>query len=447
MEDRNIIAIEIGSSKIKGALGTFSSSGILTVHAVEEESHEDWVRYGAVSNVEEVAALVAKIIRKIENRISPRKVAAVYLALGGRSFCSEPKEIEHRFPEETEITEEIIARLIAEAEATPRFDHEILKVIPRRFVVDKTAVGRPKGTVGRSIRMSANLISCRQQLRRNLDRIFGEKLSLPVAGYFVRQLAIADTVLSADERALGCMLVDFGAETTTVSIYRDGTLQYMATIPLGSRNITRDIQQLNFLPEQAENIKRTVGNAFGQTPVIPGEIDYSEVNKHVSYRVGEIIANIRKQLDYAEMKPEMLPAGIVIVGGGSRLTDFNDRLAKTSRMKVKVGAVNLPEIRWSDSRISPTDACDVISTLYAAARSGAQECLTVPEIVETPVEQPVFEPSQPEPEEVVEETVEIAEEELPKKEKKKGPSWFDKLHKIVVSIVQENEDDELQDDE
>ena len=101
MEERNIIAIEIGSSKIKGALGTyFAPTGVLTVKAVEEEPLLDWVRYGAVSNVEETSRLVEKIIRKIEQRVAPGKVCSVYVALGGRSCCSISRSAERMLPEE-----------------------------------------------------------------------------------------------------------------------------------------------------------------------------------------------------------------------------------------------------------------------------------------------------------------------------------------------------------
>ena len=51
MEEKNIVAIEIGSSKVKGALGQVSDKGIITVQAVEEEPFLEWVRYGEVSNV------------------------------------------------------------------------------------------------------------------------------------------------------------------------------------------------------------------------------------------------------------------------------------------------------------------------------------------------------------------------------------------------------------
>ena len=88
MKETNIIAIEIGSSKVRGAIGIYNADGVLTVSAVEEESMRDWVRNGTVSNIEEVAALVNRVIRKIENRVSPRKDIKALVALASNSTSS-----------------------------------------------------------------------------------------------------------------------------------------------------------------------------------------------------------------------------------------------------------------------------------------------------------------------------------------------------------------------
>ena len=68
-----------------------------------------------------------------------------------------------------------------------------------------------------------------------------DRLRLGINGFVVRQIAEGDMVITNEEKMLGCVLVDFGAETTGVSVYKSGHLQYFATLPLGSRNITLDI--------------------------------------------------------------------------------------------------------------------------------------------------------------------------------------------------------------
>ena len=233
MKETNIVALEIGSSKIKGAVGVIDSSGAITVKAVEEESHQDWVRYGIVSNVEEVAVLAANLLERLEQRVSPLVVEGVYVAMGGRSFRSDSREAERMLPEETEINADIIDQLMGETSATVFNNRELLDIVPREYIVDKTRVTKPIGTFGRNIRMLSNVITCRPQIKKNLCRLFNEKLGLNINGFIVRQTAQAEFVLTTEEMRLGCMLVDCGAETTTVSIYKNGALQYLSTIPMG----------------------------------------------------------------------------------------------------------------------------------------------------------------------------------------------------------------------
>lgn len=442
MKEKNIIAIEIGSSKVRGAIGVYNSDGVLTVSAVEEESMRDWVRNGTVSNVEEVASLVARVIRKIENRVSPRKVNSVYVGIGGRSFMSLMRDVEVGFPEEMEITDAVIGQLIEKAQNAPHADRELYGIVPCKYIVDKTVVSRPKGTVGSGIRMSANLIVSRPQPKRNIERLFNEKLKLEIAGFQVRHLAIADVVLTNDEKRLGCMLADFGAETTTISIYKDGYLQYFTTLPIGSRNITRDIMQMHMVEERAEELKCTVGNANPNIAAASiGATDYVDLNNYVAHRAGEIIANVREQLKYAGYKAADLNAGIIVVGGGTHLAGFNERLASRLGMRLRTGSVNLSEVRISNSKVSATDMVDVISVLCAAAKNSAEECLTgaafeepVTEVV-TPVYTP--EPAQvQEPEEIVEQ-----EQVKPKAPKSKN-SMLDKLKIWAEKFMTETEDDD-----
>ena len=86
MEEKIIIALEIGSSKIKGATGSVGPDGALNVKAVEEEPITDIVRYGCIRNIVETAQAVRNVISRLEQREAPRKVEGVYLSLGGRSL-------------------------------------------------------------------------------------------------------------------------------------------------------------------------------------------------------------------------------------------------------------------------------------------------------------------------------------------------------------------------
>lgn len=382
MEEKYIVAVEIGSSKIKGALGVIDAAGILNVIAVQEERLADSVRYGQIRNVEEVSNKIDAIRRKLENckSVMPRKISGVYVGLSGCTVASTAVEVSSSLPGEVEITTQTIDELKEKAAASVFSDKDIYEIVPKEYFVDNMSTLNPVGTFGSSVRGEFTLISGAPGLKSNINRVFPERLQLKVCGYVVSATAQADSVLTDDEKRLGSMFVDFGAETTTVLLYKAGVLQYLATLPMGSRNITRDLVSLNYLEERAEAIKRSVGvaSAVGGGQVRSSSvdmIDQPEINNYIQARAGEIVANVLVQIEYAGLKTADLPAGIVIVGGGARLKGFSEMLAGQSRMKVRMG-MSPRGVRISDSAIQADDAVDVISLLCQAAKNSPQECLS-----------------------------------------------------------------------
>lgn len=384
-EEKYIVALEIGSSKIKGAVGVLEPGGSLTVKAVEEEKLVDSVRYGCIRNVAETSRTIRLIVDRLESRMAPRKIEGVYVAVGGRSVSSSVIDIERRLPNEQEITSGLIDEIFTEALSQPLHERAVIDVTPRDFRVNGAPAKQPVGNYGSNIIASLNLVSCRSQLLNNLKLVIEERLHLRIRDIFVRQLIEGDLVLLNDEKRLGCMLVDFGAETTTVSIYKNGALQYLVTLPMGSRNITLDITSLNHLEENAEVMKINGGNAMpgaDNSPYTAYGQDFTEINNYVSARAGEIIANIMEQMSIAGFSAENLPGGIILVGQGAKLNGFTRRLESMSDMKVRVGMPS-SRIRIADSHIAPADSVDVIALLNAT-RDSAVECMTRPAPVVTP---------------------------------------------------------------
>jgi cell division protein FtsA len=72
-------------------------------------------------------------------------------------------------------------------------------------------------------------------------------------------------ILTDTEKRTGCALVDFGADTTTIAVYKNNILRYLSVLPLGGNNITRDICALQLEEDEAENLKVKYGNAIFET--------------------------------------------------------------------------------------------------------------------------------------------------------------------------------------
>ncbi|MBQ7942139.1 MAG: cell division protein FtsA [Muribaculaceae bacterium] len=428
-----IAALEIGSSKISGVIALKEyPEGNISILAVEEVPTSESVRYGCIKNVEEAKHCIAEVLHRLENRMNGAKINSIYMNLAGRSIRNVTTQVNRHLDVETAITQETINSLLQEGRQVSMKGFDVLDVVPRRFMVDNVEVKKPVGTFGSDISATLNTIVGKSIIKTNLHRVIDPNIK--VNDIIITPLAVGNSILSFDERQLGCMLIDFGAETTTISIYKNDALIYLATLPLGGRNITRDIMSLNLLEDKAEELKLSIGNAMANdnasNSIQVEGITVADVSKYVVARSGEIAANINEQLNYAEIKADELGSGIVLIGGGSHLNGFIELLEKTTKLKVRRGGypshVNILDTKAQNSN----SYIQAVSIAVQAAESIAPDsnCLTQIEKKAEPVQsttKPALEVS--------------TEDTEKKKEKTKG-----KLSKLLTgfkNIFQEGEDD------
>ena len=371
------------------AVGKMYSDGHLNIIATEQEKGVESVRYGILHNPEESSMRINRVLDKLQRKpaVAPLEITSLFVGLAGRSLRSISTDVDIALPEDTEITSDIVDNLRNKALSTAIDSSlEVIDAIPRSYMVGKRETRSPKGEIGSRISATYDLIVCRKELQRNLNRTLVDKVGVDIAGLVVTPLSTAQVLLTSEEKRLGCMLVDMGAETTTVSIYKDGSLRYLATLPLGGRNITRDITTLNLLEERAEDIKTNNGNAMAREAGGQNMKDYrmSDVNNLIVARSEEIVANIVEQLKYADMKDSDLPAGLICIGGGSKLNGMLDLLSKQTSLTVRRG--QLPEyIRLEEIKAPTVEALQVSSVLYSGASVSDAVCLEEPQGESLPV--------------------------------------------------------------
>lgn len=409
MDNKYVISLEIGSSAVQVAAATYSedNAGVVTVIGAEEEPLSNCVRYGRIQNVDEVASrtLVALDRLRAIPELADHTITGVYAAIGGRSLHSVKACAELSFLEETRITAEIVERL--QEDALKSIDEQIdaLDVIPLRYIVNNQTTDNPIGWFSNQIKAEFNVIVCRSLNTRNLERVVSDRLGLDICGLVVRPVAIADMCLTVEDTEPGCMLVDLGAETTTVSIYKNRALQYLATIPLGAASITRDLAScLGVIESQAEQTKRNLANAMPDSNSA-GTAELRNIGNYVNARVMEIIANIKAQIEYAGFAATDLRAGIIITGRGAKLRNFCKLLEQQSALKVRTIALP-PTVRLASADLN---ANDLVASIAVAVRGteyaeepDALPCVEEPVYISAPVEndeQPEQQPEQPKAEE------------------------------------------------
>lgn len=390
MASQYIILLDINSGNVTGTAASVDPAGNVCIEAAVGEPHRDNVRYGSVVNVEETRLVTQRVLEALgaHPALSQRRVCGVFLAIGGRSLTSSVVQAKATFPAETLVTMDILQSLTRQARERFYGSTRLLSLTPRAYVVNGLPAPNPKGMYAMRIEASYNAVTCSERLHRGLTRVF-ETLDYEVQEpAIVRPLAEGQYLLTDDERRLGVMLVDLGAETTTVSIYRAGTLQYLVTLPLGGRNITRDLTTLGLTEEEAERIKCAQGNAMPQidtqfvAATTPQGVNRVDIDRYIGARALEIAANVANQLTLSGITAEQLPSGIVITGGASAMPNINRLLENQCNMHVR--RATLPHhVTLAEPHLTAVQAPVLASLCLAASKiTTTKSCTT--SLVKTP---------------------------------------------------------------
>lgn len=371
--DKYIIAIELSSSQAKGAVASvaqtpYAKMEVPTVEIVAHDDNSEFVRYGRIQNMVDAEVHSSFVLSKLKNHpsMTGRDIAGLYVGLGGLSLISVRTKANLDLPTPMIINDEVMRKLEMEANKQVPGDKEILAVLPRKFLVDKKICAKPNGAMGSSIYGEYTVVMAAPANRDNLRRVLEERMGMRVIRFVITPLAVADAVLSEEEKQLGCLLIDFGHQTTTVSIYKDRALQRIATIPLGGYHITTDIATgLKLTFDKAEERKQSVGTAINQPSAsIPDDV--RQLNSYLQARLGEIMANVMHQLSSIGLKAADLASGAVVTGRGAKLQALGQYVKEMTKLETRLAPAPAA-VLVKDSDIVASDYTSLLSIVAAAA--------------------------------------------------------------------------------
>ncbi|EFI38894.1 cell division protein FtsA [Bacteroides sp. 3_1_23] len=412
-----IAAIELGSSKITGVAGKKNSDGSMQVLAYAQEDSSTFIRKGVIFNLDKTAQSLTSIINRLEGELK-NSIAKVYVGIGGQSLRTVRNVVSRDLEEEAIISEELVSAIGDENIAIPVVDMDILDVAPQEYKVGNNLQANPVGLVGSHIEGRFLNIVARASVRKNLEHCF-QQAKIDIADQLIAPLVTANAVLTESERRSGCALIDFGADTTTISVYKNNILRFLTVLPLGGNSITRDITTLQMEEEEAERLKKAYGDALYEEDPEQEEatckldddnriIKVADLNNIIEARAEEIVANVWSQIQLSSYEDKLL-AGIILTGGAANLKNLDETLRKRSKIE-KIRMAKLPRnMVHAPNNILKKDGSQ--NTLFGLLFEGNQNCC----LTETaPQAAPAPSVSKPEPE--VHKTVDMFEDDQELKE-------------------------------
>ena len=361
-----IVAIELGSTNIIGVAGKKNIDGSISILSVIKEDSTSCINKGVVYNIDKTVQCLTNIIKRLETSLKA-KVAQVYVGVGGQSIRSVKNTLIKELPLDTVVTLDMVNELMDANRSMTYPAQEVLDAITQEYKVDAQYQLDPVGI--QCTRLEANLLNIlwKKSFYRNLNKCF-DNAGIAIAEMYLAPLALADSVLTDVEKRVGCVLVDLGAETTTVSVYYRNILRHLAVIPLGGNNITIDIASLQMDDENAEKMKRKYASAYTDSKDIDENLKYSidedrQVDSKtfieiVEARLEEIIKNVWYQVP-SEYTDKLL-GGFIITGGVSNMKNIEKAFKQhTGVDKIRIANFvqetinsNIPEITAHDATMN-----------------------------------------------------------------------------------------------
>jgi len=309
------------------------------------------LRKGVITDLDKAVDSIKKAVEEAENMAqAPVEHAVVGVAgshvrginsHGGITLGSRSREISR---DDVRLAVEK-ARSISMPE-----DREVLHLLPQEFILDgQGGVRDPAGLMGRKLEVRVHIVTGGATATQNVVSAVN-RAGIHVDDTVFEALACADSVLQTDERELGVCLVDIGAGSTDLIVYYEGVVIHTGAIPIGGDHFTNDVG-VGFrtpLPD-AESIKKMFGCAIvtripeGNEIEVPSVGDrpsrlmqQRELGEILEPRARELMELLRDHLRQAGIS-DLLGAGFVITGGGSRLLGLLEVAEDILRRQIRQG--------------------------------------------------------------------------------------------------------------
>lgn len=230
------------------------------------------------------------------------------------------------------VTERDIARALEESQkraGSKLTNRTILHTIPLEFRVDGTKVeGRPNGLQGTKLAVDALLVSI---LTQHYDDAIEatESAGIEVEHVVASPFAAASVTLSRAQEAAGVCLANMGSETTSLIVYDNGIPVSVKVLPIGASSITNGIALSFQMPlHEAEQLKRGA--------VTGSDIAPKKLRAVVQAKLKQIFSQVNAHLKSIG-REKLLPAGIILTGGGSAVPDILDVARATLKLPSQIG--------------------------------------------------------------------------------------------------------------
>ncbi|NLE84256.1 MAG: cell division protein FtsA [Chloroflexi bacterium] len=346
-EEIIVVGLDVGTSKVCTLVARVENGMNLRILGVGIEPSQG-IRKGTVNDINAASEAISRSIEKAE-RTSGFEINSAIVNLAGIQVSSTISKgavgISGRVIDQEDVYRALDS---AQAIAVPH-NREIVHVIQRGFNIDgQEDISQPIGMHGYRMEVEAHIITSAASTMENMRQCVS-MAGIDVSQFVLNPLASSEAILSETEREMGVAVIDLGAGTTGVAIYVKGDVFHANVLGIGGNHVTSDIAQGLRLPlDVAEEVKLQHGYAvlediseeeffnivaFGSEQA--SKVDRRELVNIIEARAEEIMVMVQQEIKRSGYDT-MLPAGVVLTGGGANLPGIRNLAANILNLPVRI---------------------------------------------------------------------------------------------------------------
>lgn len=342
--------LDLGTHTIKASLVCVRDEENLDLLAVAE-SPSIGIRETSINDISELGHTITRLIAEVSGKAGVR-VSAVTLGVSSDMIsCRYSEAVIPLIDAGTKVISRYdVKRLDDQAKMLgTALEEEIVHDIPQSYKIDDVNLAQnPLGLMGRKLQVKQLLLLANAVRLRNLTKAVHQ------AGYEVDDISLSsyaasDVVLSDALKSDGCVLIDIGANTTTVMFFHNHRLGDIQFIPWGGQNVTQGLSgRLSVTLDIAEEIKKTHAIATEKERAdLSGDIlikrdkgflpiSRASVCEAVNWEIENLLTHLETVIKGSGLFNEM-SKGVVMIGGGSLLPGLMERIEQRTNLTVSMG--------------------------------------------------------------------------------------------------------------
>lgn len=349
-EDKYIVALDIGTSKVCALVGEISERGQLEIIG-KGTSPMKGTRRGNIINLDQAIEAVKKAVDEAEV-MAGLQIESVYAGISGDHIRSvNSRGVVSVMGKHKAIGREDIERVIeASKSINIPAELELLHVVPREFVVDgQDGIDDPLDMTATRLEANVHIVTGARTHNQNILACIN-KAGIAVQELVLEQLAAAEAVLTQDEREMGVLLMDIGGGTTDYAVFLEGNVVHTNVLPVGAGHFTSDISVVLRTPmEDAERIKKRYGCVLAslvteddpiEVPTVGGRapkiLSKQELTGILEPRAAEIAKLVYRDLEKVGLDKE-IRSGVVLVGGGAEMDGMVEMVEQVFDQQARKG--------------------------------------------------------------------------------------------------------------